>query len=59
MATKLETSANGIRVLKKGDTPRVMSINLSGYKTIEIRAVPDGNIIPLLSLALEKEPQAQ
>jgi hypothetical protein len=45
-------------LFKKGDTPRVITIKLSGYKTVEKRAVPDGNIIPL-GLTLEKEPQAQ
>jgi hypothetical protein len=43
-------------LLKKGDTPRVVTIKMGGYKTVEKRVVPDGSIIPL-GLTLEKEPQ--
>ena len=43
-------------LLKKGDTPRVVTIKMGGYKTVEKRVVPDGKIIPL-GLTLEKEPQ--
>jgi len=31
---------------------------MGGYKTVEKRVIPDGNIIPL-GLTLEKEPQEQ
>jgi hypothetical protein len=45
-------------LLKKGDTPRIVTIKMGGYKTVEKRVIPDGNIIPL-GLTLEKEPQEQ
>jgi hypothetical protein len=43
-------------LLKKGDTPRVITIRMSGYKTMEKSVVPDGKTIPL-GLILEKEAQ--
>jgi hypothetical protein len=43
-------------LLKKGDTPRVITIRMSGYKTVEKSVVPDGKTIPL-GLILEKEAQ--
>ena len=43
-------------LLKHGDTPRIITIRMSGYKTVEMREVPDGKTIPI-GLTLEKEPQ--
>ena len=43
-------------LLKHGDTPRVITIKMSGFKTVEMRVVPDGKTIPI-GLTLEKEPQ--
>jgi hypothetical protein len=41
-------------LLKKGDTPRVITIKMNGYKTVEKRVVPDGKTIPI-GLTLEAE----
>lgn len=41
-------------VLKRGDTPRQVTIRMSGYKTDEEAVVPDGKAIPI-GLALEKQ----
>jgi hypothetical protein len=41
-------------LLKQGGTPRVVTLKLSGYKTVEKSFVPDGKTIPI-GLALEKE----
>jgi hypothetical protein len=43
-------------LLKKGDTARVITIKMRGYRTVEKAVVPDGNIIPI-GLILEKEAQ--
>jgi len=43
-------------LLRKGDTPRVITIKLNGYKTVVKSVVPDGKMIPL-GLTLEKESQ--
>jgi hypothetical protein len=43
-------------LLRKGDAPRVITIKMSGYKTVEKSVVPDGKTIPL-GLTLEKEAQ--
>jgi CRISPR/Cas system-associated exonuclease Cas4 (RecB family) len=43
-------------LLRKGVTPRVITIKMNGYKTIVKSVVPDGKIIPL-GLTLEKESQ--
>jgi hypothetical protein len=40
-------------LLKQGDTPRTITIKMSGYKTVEKKVVPDGKTIPI-GLALEK-----
>lgn len=42
-------------LLRKGDAPRVITIKMAGYKTVEKMVLPDGKIIPL-GLTLEKEP---
>jgi hypothetical protein len=41
-------------VSKQGDTPRKVTIKMSGYKTVEDAVVPDGKAIPI-GLALEKQ----
>ncbi len=41
---------------KKGDTPRVITIKMSGYNTVVKKVVPDGKTIPI-GLTLEKESQ--
>ena len=41
-------------VLIKRDNPRVLTIKLAGYKTVEKTLVPDGKNIPI-SITLEKE----
>jgi hypothetical protein len=43
-------------LLRYGDTPRVITIKMSGYTTVEKSFVPDGKVIPI-GLNLEKEPQ--
>jgi hypothetical protein len=43
-------------LLKKGDTPRAITIKMNGYKTVEKKVVPDGKTIPI-GLTLEAEPQ--
>lgn len=43
-------------LLGKGDAPRVITIKMSGYKTVEKRVVPDGKAVAL-GLTLEKESQ--
>jgi hypothetical protein len=43
-------------LLKHGDTPRLITIKMSGYKTVEKKVVPDGKTVPL-GLNLEKESQ--
>jgi hypothetical protein len=43
-------------LLKHGDTPRLITIKMSGYKTVEKNVIPDGKVIPL-GLNLEKESQ--
>jgi len=45
--------AAGLVLLKQGDTPRTITIKMSGYKTVEKKVVPDGKTIPI-GLALEK-----
>jgi hypothetical protein len=42
-------------LLKHGDTPRIITIKMDGYKTVEKEVVPDGRTIPL-GLTLEREP---
>jgi hypothetical protein len=41
-------------LLKQGDTPRTVTIKMSGYRTVEKKVVPDGKTIPL-GLTLEKQ----
>jgi len=41
-------------LLKQGDTPRTVTIKMSGYKTVEKKVIPDGKVIPI-GLALEKQ----
>ncbi len=43
-------------LLRKGDTPRVITIKMSGYKTVEKKVLPDGKPV-FLNLILEKESQ--
>jgi hypothetical protein len=45
-----------VMLLKHGDSPRLITIKMSGYKTVEKKVVPDGKIIPL-GLNLGKESQ--
>jgi len=40
-------------VLLKRDNPRVLTIKLAGYKTVEKTLVPDGKNIPI-GISLEK-----
>ena len=40
--------------LIKRDNPRVLTIKLAGYKTVERTLVPDGKTIPI-GITLEKE----
>jgi hypothetical protein len=42
-------------VLIKRDNPRVLTVKLAGYKTVEKTLIPDGKNIPI-SITLEKEP---
>jgi hypothetical protein len=51
---KLGVSPIAFVLLKQGDTPRTVTIKMSGYKTIEKKVVPDGKIIPI-GLTLEKQ----
>jgi len=41
-------------LLKQGDTPRKITVKMTGYKTVEKAVVPDGKIVPI-SLALEEQ----
>ena len=41
-------------LLKRGDTPRTVSIKMDGYKTVEKKFVPDGKPIPI-GLTMEKQ----
>lgn len=41
-------------VLMKRDQPRILTIKMAGYKTVEKEIVPDGKVIPL-GLTLERE----
>ena len=41
-------------LIKHGDTPRVITIKMNGYKTVEKKVVPDGKTIPI-RLTLEKQ----
>jgi hypothetical protein len=41
-------------LLKQGDTPRKVTIKMTGYKTVEKAVVPDGKTIPI-GLTLEKQ----
>ena len=50
---KAGISPMGFVLLRKGTTPRVVTIKMSGYKTVEKKVVPDGKIIPI-GLVLEK-----
>jgi hypothetical protein len=40
--------------MRKRDTPRVLTIKMAGYKTIEKTYTPDGKTIPV-GVDLEKE----
>ena len=39
-------------LLKHGDTPRTITVKMTGYKTVEKQVVPDGTTIPI-GLTLE------
>ena len=41
-------------LLRKGDSPRVITIKMVGYKTVEKKVIPDGKIIPL-GLTLDRD----
>ncbi len=41
-------------LLKHGDTPRIITIKMDGYKTIERQVIPEGKTIPLV-LTLETQ----
>jgi hypothetical protein len=41
-------------LMRHGDTPRTITIHLSGYKVLEKEVIPDGHAIPL-GVTLEKE----
>lgn len=41
-------------LLRHGDTPRVVTVKLDGYRTVEKQFIPDGKFIPV-GLVLEKE----
>jgi hypothetical protein len=41
-------------LVKHGDTPRAVTVKMTGYKTIEKTFVPDGKAIPI-ELTLEKQ----
>ena len=43
-------------LLRNGDAPRVIMIEMSGFKTVEERVIPDGKTIPI-GLTLEPAPQ--
>jgi hypothetical protein len=46
-------------LMKRGDTPRVITIKLGGYTTVEKKFVPNGSVIPI-SVQLEKvQPENQ
>ena len=50
---KAGISPMGFLLLRKGTTPRVVTIKMSGYKTVEKKVVPDGKTISI-GLVLEK-----
>jgi hypothetical protein len=39
---------------RHGDTPRIITVKMAGYKTVENKVLPDGKLIPI-SIKLEKE----
>lgn len=41
-------------LIKHGDAPRVITIKMNGYKTVEKKVIPDGKTIPI-GLTLEKQ----
>jgi hypothetical protein len=41
-------------LLKQGDTPRTLTIKMTGYKTVEKKVVPDGKTIPV-AVTMEKQ----
>jgi hypothetical protein len=41
-------------LLRRADTPRTVTIKMSGYKTVEKTVVPDGRTIPI-GLTLERQ----
>ncbi len=41
-------------LLKHGDTPRVITIKMNGYKTVEKKVIPDGKTIPV-GITLDKQ----
>lgn len=41
-------------LLKRGETPRIITLKLPGYKAIVKKTIPDGSMIPL-TLTLEKD----
>jgi hypothetical protein len=53
---RLGVSPVAFVLLRHGDTPRIITIRMSGYKTVEKRVVPDGHIIPI-GVTLEAEPK--
>lgn len=51
---KMGVSPVAFYLVRHGDTPRTITIKMSGYKTIEKKVVPDGKVIPI-GVTLEKE----
>lgn len=50
--TRAGVSPMAFVLLKHGDTPRTITVKMSGYKTVEKQVVPDGKTIPI-GLTLE------
>lgn len=40
-------------LLKHGETPRTITVKMSGYKTVEKKVIPDGKVISI-ALTLER-----
>jgi hypothetical protein len=51
---RLGVSPLAFVLLRQGDTPRTVTIKMSGYETVEKKLVPDGKTIPI-ALTLKKE----
>ena len=51
---RLGVSPLALVLLRRGDTPRIITIKMPGYKTFEKKVVPDGKVIPI-GVTLEKQ----